>query len=153
MMKTLLVALMLLVPLTLQAKQAPPAPPDENPHPPKTAVDQKRVAFAEAEMNKWLIEAPDTAGLEAALAESVRRTSESLGAVTEKLHGHVVPRATPSTLAADEIAVHFYVRGSKRSYWHDLSVIISEGKNGLVVRRFIAEPMQSSHKMPPGTKC
>ena len=44
------------------AKQAPPRPPDENPHPPTTAEERSRVAFAEQAVKIFLQAHVDTKG-------------------------------------------------------------------------------------------
>jgi len=149
------------------AAEPVPQPPAQNPHPPQSAEDKRRVDFA------------------------VQQIIAQYGPKVEIKHPHVIPwafkqytdnknasnkKATPQQnltsppmdaplpgsqamsgpiLKPDEYMVHVYVRFPNDITWHHLDVILSEDASGQLIRRgFYSTPMPPVHvEMPPGVVC
>jgi hypothetical protein len=111
----LLLVLLLALPSVAHGDEAPPLPPEDNPHPPASAEDRAAVAFADAAVKALLtkelpLPAPVAAtaymnkdeacvtdvaciGRDGAFTGELKKIYETAGTVTETKHTHVVPRA------------------------------------------------------------
>lgn len=106
-----------LLPLTALAKMSPSYPPEQNPHPPTTSEDRKRVKLAEEAIEAFLKKYPDVIKnapissstspftnkssscfqdahcyfADTAFMQEVKSLHEAYGEVTEFKHAHVTP--------------------------------------------------------------
>jgi len=123
-----------------------PQPPVENPHPPQSAEDKRRVDFA------------------------VQQILAKHGPKVEIRHPHIIPWSMPKPkhqgrkavnamapapqlkLEPGEFIVHAYVKFPDKPAWHHLDVILSEDGGNLTLRRFYSVPMHHP-TLPKGVVC
>lgn len=142
------------------AEQGPPQPPDQNPHPPSSIEDQRRVDFAVAE-----IKANYGPGIEIRHPHVIRwsfqnfQKNRNLAAepppkIAAARSVAMLPMQAPQ-LKPDEYMVHVYAKFASDPRWHHLDVIMSEDASGQLSRRgFFSIPIpDSSHKLPHGVVC
>lgn len=163
------------------AELAMPQPPAENPHPPQSAEDKRRVDFAVQEIRAYYgpnveIRHPHIIPWSWENFQRNRKTPPSpppsdrsdpnviIEAQTAKMEppvsaqkmasGAMAPMPTPQ-LKFDEYMVHVYARFPQDPRWHHLDVILSEDSSGKLTRRnFFSIPMPSlPSQLPPGVVC
>lgn len=156
-----------------------PEPPPNNPHPPQSAEDRRRVDFALKE-----IEAYYGPGVELRHAHiipwsfqnfltnrqaapkpqpptpsdpNVIVEAQSKGAPASSMPAPPMPGAmvTGPALQPDEYMVHVYARFKGDAAWYHLDVILTEDAAGNPIRRrFFRIPMPQQHgQLPPGVVC
>jgi len=181
-MKTLRILLLILAIWTpnaraeMAASMVAPQPPLQNPHPPVTVEDHRRVDFAVAQIraqygSKVEIRHPHVIPWSFEQFEKNRKSQpvnnydpqeKNIPEVDAQLHGAsgagiakpMPPMQTP-VLKPDEFMVHAYVRYEGDPSWHHLDVILSENALGqLSFRGFfdVVMPSESGH-LPPGVVC
>lgn len=151
--------------VAIQGSVAMPQPPAENPHPPQTPEDQRRVDFAVQQIRakygagpeiRWphvipwsyqnFLKNRKKQGVSGAPARPLRESEQQ-----------AQERAMAPSLKPDEYMVHAYVL-LPDGWWHHVDVIMSEseGPSGLqfVLRGFfeMRMPLPTVH-MPKGVVC
>ncbi|MCE9624022.1 MAG: hypothetical protein K8R69_01010 [Deltaproteobacteria bacterium] len=160
-----------------------PQPPAENPHPPRTAEDRKRVDFAVQEIRAyygpkveirhahiipWSFEnfqknrrltskpVPPTEGGDPNVIIEAQpgKMAPPVQDMAEPARSPIPPMPAPK-LQADEYMVHAYVLFPQDPRWYHVDVILSEDASGNLVRRnFFVIPMPPvGGSLPPGVVC
>jgi len=187
-----LMSLLFLIPAIARAEIAPPPsggaaigivaplpqPPNENPHPPQSPAEQRRVDFAVQEIRSyygaaveirhphvipWAWERfqknragsmvqPEDKSNPNVIIEAQTAQVEMPQPVEKPMGGMAMPAPN---LKPDEFMVHAYAHFPQDPRWYHLDVILSEDTAGHLTRRnFFIVPMPSvPSQLPPGVVC
>jgi len=161
----------------------PPQPPSENPHPPQSAEDRKRVDFAVQEIKDYYgtkveirhphiipwsfenfqknrkITLPPVSGTDNSDPNVIVEAQP--GKITPPAQDMAEPARSPippmpaPQLRPDEYMVHAYVLFPQDPRWYHVDVILSEDASGKLARRnFFVIPMPpTGGSLPPGVVC
>ncbi|HCU23858.1 MAG TPA: hypothetical protein DF383_02480, partial [Deltaproteobacteria bacterium] len=153
-----------------RAGEALPEPPRENPNPPQSADDKRRVDFAVQEIKAQY--GPDVTILHPhiipwSFEKFINNTKPSAPSVSQpppassaksSASGGLIMASQPMRgpdLKPDEYMVHAYVKFPNDPSWYHVDVILSEDASGKLTRRGFYKILMPapSVQLPPGVVC